>query len=351
MIKIEKPSLVVDLKKVEKNIDKMIEVSKKAKAVFRPHFKTHHSERIGNIFKKKGVDKITVSSLEMAEYFANHGFDDISIAFPLNLRQIDGINNLASKIKLNLLIDSAFTARELSKKVKNKIGIFIKIDVGYHRCGLDFKSQEIDEIINVLNSTSLCEFKGFLTHAGQNYNAKGKAEIEQNVLNSINQFKYLKSKFHESIFSWGDTPSCSLSDNLSFFDELRPGNFVYYDIMQYHIGSCRMDEIAASVFCPIVSKNEQRSELVVYGGAVHLSKEFIAADKDFKLFGYVAEIDNELWGEPIPGAYVSSLSQEHGIIKIPKEKLKNFNPGDIIALLPIHSCLSANLLRGEELFL
>ncbi len=79
-----------------------MQMAQKAKAhnlIFRPHFKTHQSAEIGNWFKDEGVNKITVSSVQMAEYFAESGWKDILIAFPVNIRETEQINRLASKIK------------------------------------------------------------------------------------------------------------------------------------------------------------------------------------------------------------------------------------------------------------
>lgn len=156
--------------------------------------------------------------------------------------------------------------------------------------------------------------------------------------------KYI-SRFPDLITSYGDTPSCSIADDLSGFDEIRPGNFVYYDVMQYHIGSCLLEDIAVAVACPVVSVYPDRREIVIYGGAVHLSKEFIAADNNFKLFGYVVKLTEDGWSEPIPGAYVSSISQEHGNAKMTEQFIRKFKPGDVIGVLPIHSCLTADLLK------
>lgn len=342
---ITEPTLIIDKSRVIRNIDKMIARAKLFNTDFRPHFKTHQSAEIGDLFRERGINKITVSSVTMAEYFASHGWTDITIAFPVNLLQIKQINMLAKKITLNILVDSLFSTKFLNTFISHSLGIFIKIDTGYHRSGLLFDEPEIDQIIHEINQNNLLNFKGFLTHAGHTYNAKGKTEIENIVSDSFNQLSVLKEKYPCTIISFGDTPSCSMAGNLDGFDELRPGNFVYYDVMQYHIGSCKMGEIAVAVACPVVSVFSEREEIIIYGGGIHLSKEFIAADNNFKLFGYIVKLDNGKWNEPIPGAYVSSLSQEHGIIKMPKNQITDFKPGDIIGVLPIHSCLSANLLK------
>lgn len=351
-MKIKQPTLLVDKIKVTRNIDNMIKRANHFNAELRPHFKTHQSAEIGELFKNRGIKRITVSSVSMAEYFTSHGWKDITIAFPANLLQLNEISNITEKINLNILVDSLFSVKSLSTFITHRLGIFIKIDTGYHRSGLLYNSDEIEKIVNEIRQNKFLVFEGFLTHAGHTYNAKGKVGIERIVDNSLKQLSNLKNIYPETIISWGDTPSCSISENLYGFDELRPGNFVYYDVMQYHIGSCKINEIAVAVACPIVSVYPERGELILYGGAVHLSKEFIAADNDFKLYGYVAQLTeskNGRWEEPIPGAWVSSLSQEHAVVKMPKEKIEEFRPGDLLCVLPIHSCLSANLLKQNTL--
>jgi len=295
------------------------------------------------------VDKITVSSVSMAKYFAQYGWDDISIAFPVNLLEMDAINELAARININLLVDSVYSTRFLSEHIINNVGIFIKIDTGYHRSGLLPKDNDIAKIVEIISSYENLDFKGFLTHAGHTYSAKGKQEILNIMEDTRQKMGRLKQAYLPShpgiINSYGDTPSCSLANDLSGFDEVRPGNFVYYDVMQYHIGSCALSDIAVAVSCPVVSVYPERNELIIYGGAIHLSKEFIAGDSGFQLFGYVVEFTEQGWSDPIPGAYVSSLSQEHGIVKMPPNMIGRINPGDCLGILPIHSCLTVNLSR------
>ena len=159
-------------------------------------------------------------------------------------------------------------------------------------------------------------------------------------------------QFPNLMLSYGDTPSCSMAEHCDGLDEIRPGNFVYYDVMQYHLGSCRLEDIAVAVACPVVAIHPERSEMVVYGGAVHLSKEFIDAENDFQLYGYLVHFDKDFrWGKPVNGAYVGSLSQEHGVIQLPERELMTFHPGDLVGILPVHSCLTANLLKENTVLL
>ena len=342
---IVKPTLVVLKRKAENNLLKMIDKARRSGVIFRPHFKTHQSKEIGELFRKHGIQKITVSSVDMARFFAEDGWNDITIAFPVNIREWQAIDELAGNINLNLLTESVEVTEFLIQHLTHGVRFFIKIDTGYHRTGLPAGSPETDLIIQKINRSDKHSFAGFLTHAGHNYSAKGKQEILSNMAYAARQLQSLKTRYPDSIISYGDTPSCSMAAQCEGFDEIRPGNFIYYDVMQYHIGSCALDDIAVAAACPVVAVHPERNELVIYGGAVHLSKETIEADHHFKLFGYVVRFTENGWTEPLPGAYVSSLSQEHGIIKMPADLIKNYRPGDLIGVLPVHSCLTANLLR------
>ena len=103
-MQISQPTLLVDEKKCRKNIQKMLKKAKSHKLIFRPHFKTHQSLEIGKWFKELGTNKITVSSLKMAEYFSCQ-WKDITVAFPLNILEMHTVNELAKKITLNVCIE------------------------------------------------------------------------------------------------------------------------------------------------------------------------------------------------------------------------------------------------------
>ena len=110
MHNIIKPTLLVDLRKCKANIAKMAQKAQKSRVIFRPHFKTHQSHEIGELFREVGITKITVSSVEMAFFFAQHGWNDITIAFPINILELEDINKLAQNIQLNLLLESVEVA-------------------------------------------------------------------------------------------------------------------------------------------------------------------------------------------------------------------------------------------------
>ncbi len=349
ILNIQKPTLLLDSARVQANIDKMVAKAQQSHIHFRPHFKTHQSAQIGTWFKERGVEAITVSSVEMATYFANHGWQDITIAFPVNILEIEQINKLAAKVKLGLLLESLDVMHFLDKHLTSPVTIWLKIDVGYHRTGILWT--EPQKFVNLAQAIELIPhltLKGLLTHSGHTYSARSKEQVEAIYQETVSRMQSVRQHlitagFERLEISVGDTPSCSLVDDLSAVDEIRPGNFVFYDVTQLQIGACMEQELALVVACPVVAKYPERNNVVIYGGAVHHSKEFIEIDGK-KVFGYVALLYDEGWGPCLPHAYVSGVSQEHGILIMDDATLNQLNIGDVIAILPVHSCLTANLL-------
>lgn len=348
MAKFSKPTFVIDKEICLRNIERMSNKAKDLNLRFRPHFKTHQSAKIGEWFRRFGIDAITVSSVQMAEYFANNGWEDITIAFPVNILEIDTINRLASRIRINLLVESKETSETLAQHIKHKVGIYLKIDTGYHRTGISSsKTGLINTIIEILDSATKLEFKGFLTHTGHTYSANSTNEIFSRHFDALMKLKFLKQKYlkdHPGIeISMGDTPSASICTNFDGVNELRPGNFVFYDLMQQNLGICEMEDIAVRMVCPVIAKHPSRNEIVIYGGAVHMSKDSITNVNGKLMYGRVIiELDGEKKLLP-PLNYVSKLSQEHGTLKVTQNQFKNFQIGDLIEIIPVHSCLTANL--------
>lgn len=344
-----KPTLIIDKSKVLRNIDTFLQKSQKNKVVFRPHFKTHQSKEVGRWFSEKEISKITVSSLEMAKYFAENGWKDILIAFPLNIHELSDIKKLSKEIKLDITVTSIEHIKSLVAQKINDLGIYVEIDTGYHRSGIsDKNTEQINEVLNLIKTNSL-NFIGFLTHFGHTYKANSMQDIEaiykQEINKLVNLKKHFENNFPHAIISIGDTPGLSQIDSFHEIDEIRPGNFVFFDYMQENLNACTSSDIAIALACPIVDINIDREQLVIYGGAIHLSKENILRNGN-PFYGAIVKFNSSAWSEPFSDLFLKSLSQEHGLVHCPKSKIEDFKIGDTIGILPIHSCLTANLMKG-----
>ena len=348
---VRRPALLVDLQKVCANITAMRAKAEHNQVLFRPHFKTHQSARIGKIYWERGVRAITVSSVQMAEYFAAAGWKDILIAFPLNWREMDAVNALAEKINLAVLVDCMESAQFLALHAREEIGVWVKIDTGLRRAGIWWEdSRSIEEVAKKIIASPRLTLKGILTHAGQTYHAECAKTAKEIAFASkqamLSAKEYLRKRGLTNIqVSIGDTPGCRLLDDFAGVDEIRPGNFVFYDLEQWQLGVCQPQEIAVALACPIVSRNRDRKELIIYGGAIHFSKEILSV-RGQPIFGMVAGKRNEPFGVLHPDCVLRSTTQEHGVLAMNEEPFAQYRVGDLIQVFPVHSCLAVQAL-GE----
>jgi D-serine deaminase-like pyridoxal phosphate-dependent protein len=347
------PTVLLNWATAQANIDRMADRAMRHGLHFRPHFKTHMSQEAGKYFREIGVDAITVSSFTMAEYFAASGWKDITVAFPVNVREMDTINRLAEKISLNLLTVNAESVLLLKNGLQHPVGIFIKIDVGTQRTGLLPDDETgIEACLSAIGTSGLLTFKGFLAHAGHSYRAKSVDEVLKIHDETTAILRKLKEKYRHRyptlIIAPGDTPTCSVAENWNGVDEIRPGNFVFYDVMQVQIGACRMEDIAVALACPIVAKHADRQEIIVYGGAVHLSKDRLTWE-GVEMYGLPVLLTDDGWEMPKPGCYVRAISQEHGVIRCSPAFFEKMEIGGLVGILPVHSCLTVDLTDGYRL--
>lgn len=340
------PFLLLNKKKCLANIETMVSKAKRNNLKFRPHFKTHQSAEIGEWFKELGVDSCTVASFPMAEYFASAGWADITVAFPASPFDSESIKRLSKQINLNIITSSFNNLNALNDSIHCKVGIYIELDCGYGRSGVSYNNtREIALMVNLIEQNEFFRFKGFLTHSGQTYNVKTKSEVEaihRKTISILTQIKFFwRESYPEIAISYGDTPSCSISEDFWGIDEIRPGNFVFYDVTQNTIGSCSINDIAIALICPVIDVYPDRGEALIRGGAIHLSKDSITLSDQTKSFGLICPFNGETWEKPYDGLWLKSVSQEHGIIASNNSELiNNIKPGQLVAILPIHSCLT-----------
>lgn len=347
---ITRPTLLLDEEKCKHNIRRISEKIRNLGIEFRPHFKTHQSKAIAAWFKEIGTTKITVSSLKMAQYFMQTYWTDILIAFPINLRELDEILKINKFIDLKVVISDLYSLEFLENVLAVPLNFYLEIDVGYKRSGFDYRDiHSITTALKIIRKSKFLIFEGIISHNGLTYFAKSRDEIlelNRAFLIELNKIKeFIKEQGFDPILSVGDTPSVSISSEFAGVDELHPGNFVFYDLMQMNLGSCDFANIAVCVAAPVVAVYPERKEIIAYVGAIHLSKEYVIIEGR-KVYGLVSELSNGSWTEPIPNSYVSRITQEHSVIIMDNKLIDRIKPGDLIGIIPVHSCLTADAMKS-----
>lgn len=313
----------------------------------RPHIKTHKCIEIARMQTEGHLGAITVSTLAEARAFAAHGFDDITYAVPIDPGKFnEAVELVRQGTKLSLLTDDAEIPARLNDaacKAGVKFDVFLKVDCGYHRCGVDPNGPEALQIPRLIANSSHLRFAGILTHAGHSYNACSREQLltiahqERDVM--VGCARRLESEgVRVPVITIGSTPTITQIDDLTGIHEVRPGNYIFFDGFQATLGSCSFDDCALTVLASVIHRSRALKKIVIDAGAIALSKDRGPVDLDpASGYGHVLDLEaNDL------GLRIHSVSQEHGQVKVDDDRLLDrLSVGTRVRVLANHSCLTA----------
>jgi D-serine deaminase-like pyridoxal phosphate-dependent protein len=345
------PCAFVDLDVLESNADRAAQKAHRLGVRLRPHVKTHKCVEAARIQVRGHFGGITVSTLAEAHAFAAAGFRDITYAVPFPLGRIQEAADLAQSVDaLNLLLDNEATLAGLEAYGRARgvrFPVFLKVDCGYHRAGVDPERPESLELGVLLARSPHLVFKGVLTHAGQAYACTGREEALEIACRERDAVVRFAEKLRaEGVpvgeVSVGSTPTFSAVDDLEGATEARPGNYIFYDAFQAAIGSCSAGDLGFGVLATVIGHYPWRNGLLIDAGALALSKDpgpvHVRPDCGF---GLCFSADGR---RALPELRITGLSQEHGHVTgtVPLD-YSRYPVGGKLRILPNHSCLAAAL--------
>jgi D-serine deaminase-like pyridoxal phosphate-dependent protein len=341
------PSLVLDVTRVRQNAARMSERVKSMDARLRPHIKTHKCVEIARLQTTAQSAALTVSTLAEAVWFAARGFTNLTYAVPIEPGKFAAAIELARDCeRLALLTDDLETTVQLNAAARAanvRLELFLKVDCGYHRCGVEPHTKEAFKIPRRIHDASHLHFAGLLTHAGHSYHSRSLDELRRIASHERDALVELAEALRREnipvpVVSIGSTPTISTVEHLAGVDEVRPGNYIFFDAFQATLGSCRFEDCALTVLSAVVHRDASRRKVVIDAGAVALSKDRGAVEFD-ETCGYGRVLDLE--GNDL-ALRVGSLSQEHGMIEVSDAALfDSLKVGTRLRILANHSCLTA----------
>jgi D-serine deaminase-like pyridoxal phosphate-dependent protein len=341
------PALLVDLDVLERNLARMQARCDELGVALRPHVKTHKCVEIGRLQRDLGARGITVATLEEARAFADAGFEDVTWAFPVIVGRLGEAREIAERVAFGLLVDSR-AAVEALERDGTAHRVWLEVDCGDHRSGVDPESGEALALARALAESRALRFEGILTHAGHSYRAgddAGRLRVAREERDVVVRFadRLRADGIEVRGVSVGSTPGMTIVDHLRGVSEARPGNYAYFDATQVSLGACEARDCALTVLATVVSSSHDHA--VVDSGALALSKDAGRGDGRPSMGRLYADYAAGLLRED---ARLAGLSQEHGVVDVP------LPVGERVRILPNHSCLTnacfdrVHAVRGEE---
>jgi D-serine deaminase-like pyridoxal phosphate-dependent protein len=347
---LETPCLILDKNKLMNNIQRFNTLIKSTGINLRPHGKTAKNIDVLRLSIENQFGGITVSTLKEAEYYYDHGINDIVYAVGIAPVKMDRIINLIKKgAKITILLDTIEQAEFVSSRaVENniKIPVNIEIDSDGHRSGVKPGDPILVEIAGILHHKKGTILNGILTHAGASYQSKTIEEIKRVATEERNAAVKCAGIIRQNnlpcpVISIGSTPTATFSGDLTGITEIRAGVYMFMDMVMAGLKVCETKDIAISVLASVIGHQKQKGWIITDAGWTALSGDRGTAKQEVDQgYGLVCNID----GVPDPDMIVSSTNQEHGIITRRNNTdidFDKFPVGSMVRILPNHACATA----------
>jgi D-serine deaminase-like pyridoxal phosphate-dependent protein len=326
---LDTPEIVIDLDIVERNARRLASALAERGVALRPHVKTHKSTALAQLQLDAGARGITVGNLGEAEVFADAGFDDILIAYPIWAAgpKAHRLRSLAGRAGLTLTVgfDSIAGARQLAAAadgVARPLRVILELDPGNGRTGAP--PAEAGAIAEAAQGLGL-EVVGVFTHGGHGYRPGAAEPAGADEVRALSEgAAALRSLGVENpIVSAGSTPT-QLTAAVEPVNEIRAGTYILGDRQQWAIGAVPGDGVAIAVAATVVSAAVP-GQIVIDAGAKTLTKDSTPYAEGFGAI------------PAYPNAVLERLSDYHGVVRIPDGSPRPA-VGEVVAVIPNHVC-------------
>lgn len=322
---IETPAVLVDVDRVDRNLQRAQRYANKHGLAMRPHIKTHKLARFAKRQIELGAVGITCQKLGEAEVMADAGIADILIPYNIiGTQKLVRLRALAERVALAVTADSMATVAGLAEAFASAPGplaVLVECDTGMGRCGVQTPEAAVD-LARTIEATPGLSFKGLMT-----YPAAGQVEENTAWLARAKTF-LIAANLAPEIISNGGTPDLWRAHEVGTATEHRPGTYIYLDRFQVERGVGTLDDCALTVLATVVSR-PTADRAIIDAGSKALTSDTLGLDGFGLVLGY-------------PAAVIRSLSEEHGTLDLSACAARP-GIGERLRIVPNHACVVSNL--------
>ncbi len=334
---LETPAAVVDLARMERNLDRAAAYARSHGLALRPHIKTHKSPRLASEQLRRGAVGLTCATAFEAEVMSAVS-DDLLIAYPpVGAPRLRRLMDLPPTTRLTVALDSVSAVRELADAARaadRPVGVLVELDLGMHRVGTP-DTQEAIDVARAVAAAPPLKFEGIAFYPGH---------VREPVDRQGDKLATLGASLHQAlsafdaaglppeVVSGGSTPTLWRTHELAGVTEFRPGTYIFNDRTTAEIGACEWSDCALTVLATVVS-TAVPGQAVIDAGSKALGREPMRGADGSGGFGQV--LDH-------PEVIVKSMSEEHGILDLGGSSWMP-TVGERVRIIPNHVCIVVHL--------
>lgn len=320
------PMPVIDEDRLATNIARAQDFMAAHGLAFRPHIKTHKLASVARQQLDAGAIGINCQKLTEAAAFADAGFDDILITYNiLGAARLAGLRALNDRVaRLTVCADSAVTVQGYADAFADgkPLAVMVECDTGGGRAGVQ-TPQAAADLAALIEAAPGLRFAGLLTYPA----AGGAASVQAFLTEAM---ALLDAQGIDCpVRSNGGSPDLWKADQVPAATEHRAGTYVYNDRSMVRAGECGPDDLAMHVLATVVSRPTP-TRAVLDAGSKALTSDLLG-------FADYGEI------EGLPGARITSLSEEHAVVDLTGCTGPLPQIGQQVRVVPNHTCVVSNL--------
>ena len=319
---LDTPAVVVDLGRLERNLERWQRYCDEIAIANRPHVKTHRTVELARRQIELGAVGITCQKLGEAEVMVAAGIDDVLI--PYNLlgeRKLERLAALLGRARISVSVDDHAVLPGLERAARatgREIDVHVECDTGLARAGVQ-TPDEAAELARAVARTSGLRFLGFLTYPSP-------PRTVPFLTAAIDRARAFG--LDANAVSGGGTPAMWEAARVAPpVTEYRVGTYVYHDRNTVAAGAASLEDTALTVLTTVVSR-PRSDRAILDAGSKALAMDPAPAG------GHGAILE-------APDSVIVALSEEHGHVrKAPREELEL---GARVHVVPNHVCVVSNL--------
>ena len=292
--------------------------------------------------EKSGCAGITVAKISEAVRLAEGGVKNIFITNEIvgekKLRILAELVEKYPETVFQTSLDNQSNADHLARVLhskKLKIEVFIEVNVGQNRCGVEPGEPVVNFLQYLIdNHSENLKFKGLLCYQGWNQHIRSESDRETAVSKVVDKVKASLKAIKNAglpnpeIVSGGGTGSYLYEAGSGVFNEVQPGSYIFMD-NDYNLNESSVFKQSLFLLTSVCSINVQENFLVVDAGWKSVAFDSgVPVFRDYKGVKYH-------WG-----------GDEHGMMKAEpgtKFDASDFNLDQKLFLIPGHCDPTVNL--------
>ena len=365
LTELETPCLLLDLDRLERNLERMRAHCRSKGVQLRAHLKTAKSIDVARLASGGAPAAATVSTLQEAHAFAHAGYRDLLLATPVVPAKLVRAARIMAETGADLILatDSAGVAEAAARFAQSqgiRLSLVIEVDCGEHRSGLPAAdAAAIVALAHAIHASPHLRLRGVMTHAGHSYGTDDVAQVAEIARAECDAAVAAATAIRGAglpceIVSVGSTPTVLHAPSFAGITEVRCGIYMFWDLSQASRHICGIDDIAASVLASVISHSRAAPALILDAGALALSKD-LGAQRYMPEAGYGLVCDAAT-ATPLPGLAVATVHQEHGTVPVRDPAwFERLPVGSVVRVLPNHACITCaayaayTVVRGQEI--